>query len=138
MKKIKNFTCITLLLSLLGACKAVADSDKTDFLNQFFNNNIVHSSLKGYYDGNVIVYDANKVLTSKPLQYVSDSLLIKIENKEPSNEKYFKVYDFVLNKDLGFIVLSTADDHRGILYYLKKSSRNNKWSIMELKKRYSR
>ena len=138
MKKIRNFICIALVLSLLGACKTVGNSEKNDFLNQFFNDNIVHSSLKGYYDGNVIVYDENKVFTSKPLQFASDSLLIKIENTKPSNENYFKVYDFVLNKDLGFVVLSTADDHRGILYYLKKSAKSNKWSIMELKKRYSR
>ncbi|ROH99384.1 hypothetical protein [Chryseobacterium daecheongense] len=107
-------------------------------MNQFFENNIVQSSLEEYYNKKIIIYDEKKVLTNKPIQYQNDSISLNIQTTQPLDNSFFRIYDFILNKDLGFVVFSTSDRSQGILYYLKRNNKNNKWEIMEMKKRFSK
>jgi len=140
MKKLIIIRSFLILITMLviSSCKSTIILGKKDFVNQFFNNEIVHSSLEEYYGKNITIYDENRKITTRPIIYKMDSTILSIKNTKPLDNNFFTVYDFIINKDLAFIVFSTSDKYKGILYYLKRNQRNNKWEIMEMKKRNSR
>lgn len=127
-----------LIFLLVLSCKSINYSKTDDFVNQFFNNGSVYSSLSDYYKGDVVLYDEKGIFTDNELKFKHDSVELYIRKVQPTSNNFFRIYDFILNKDLGFVVLSTSDRNKGIIYYLKRNKKDNKWSIMDISKRNSK
>lgn len=140
MRKKNNYIklIITHSLFFLLSCSTLKSYNKESFLKQFFNNETVYLSLYKYYGNNIVIYDEKKLITDKKLNFKIDSTKINVEILEPTGINFLRVHDFIIDKNLGFVVLSTYNRNRGIIYYLKKNPENKRWSIMDVKEKNAR
>ncbi|WP_187478112.1 hypothetical protein [Amniculibacterium sp. G2-70] len=137
MKKFQIiFTILPIIVLLIHSCKSIQNQDS--FIEQFFYNQRTHYELNDYYGDKVIIYDENKIFTNTETLYELDKTSIKVQTNLPLEDSFFRIHDFVLNKDLAFVALTTSDRLQGIMIFLKRNSKTNKWNIIEVRKKPTR
>lgn len=139
MKKYIKFLYVCLLIIQLSCANRNSNAQKDIFLSDFFNKESVYGSLIDYYPNkSITIYDKEQVLIQNSKEYGINNKIINIVTERPKKNDYFLIYSFTLNKNLAMIVLNTSDMDHGIIYYLRKNQKNERWTIMNIIPRNSR
>lgn len=132
--KISRKLLFSVFLLLLYSCTNMnSKRQKNVFLSQFSNNESIYNSLSDYYrDEKIIIYDENKVLVDKGVILGSEVKKIEFVTVKPTNDKYFIVHNFILNRNLATVILASSDRESGIIYYLKRNDINEEWKSINI------
>lgn len=122
----KTITYILTIVILCGICSCssqnISHSDSNvEFADEFFMNANVYYALKKYTENStILIVDTDKKISDKVLTYNYKDLKIKIIHKK-SDESDFFLRQFIVNKDLAFVVLLYRRSSTALCFYPVKS-----------------